>query len=108
MAVSGFFARSELTQALWAFRREFWITGALSMVINVLMLAPTLYMLQVFDRVMVSYSGTTLVMLSLLTLMLFVMAFLTIPALLRKKLSRGLGIVLLCIYAAFCILQFTM
>ena len=73
MAVSGFFARSELTQALWAFRREFWITGALSMVINVLMLAPTLYMLQVFDRVMVSYSGTTLVMLSLLTLMLFVM-----------------------------------
>ena len=51
MAVSGFFARSELTRALWAFRREFWTTGALSMVINVLMLAPTLYMLQVFDRV---------------------------------------------------------
>ena len=41
-------------------------------------------------------------------LMLFVMAFLTIPALLRKKLSRGQGIVLLCIYAGFCILQFTM
>ena len=41
-------------------------------------------------------------------LMLFVMAFLTIPALLRKKLSRSQGIVLLCIYAAFCILQFTM
>ncbi len=41
-------------------------------------------------------------------LMLFVMGFLTIPALLRKKLSRGQGIVLLCIYAGFCILQFTM
>lgn len=41
-------------------------------------------------------------------LMLFVMALLTIPALLRKKLSRGQGIVLLCIYAGFCILQFTM
>ena len=73
MAVSGFFARSELTRALWAFRREFWTTGALSMVINVLMLAPTLYMLQVFDRVMMSHSGTTLIMLSLLTLALFIM-----------------------------------
>ena len=41
-------------------------------------------------------------------LMLFVMAFLTIPALIRKKLSRFQGIALLILYAAFCILQFTM
>lgn len=41
-------------------------------------------------------------------LMLFVMAFLTVPALLTKKLSRYQGIVLLCIYAAFCVIQFTM
>ena len=41
-------------------------------------------------------------------LMLFVMAFLTIPALTRKKLSRFQGITLLILYAAFCILQFTM
>ena len=40
-------------------------------------------------------------------LMLSVMALLTVPALLRKKLSRWQGIVLLCIYAAFCIIQFT-
>lgn len=39
-------------------------------------------------------------------LMLFVMAFLTLPALATKKLSRYQGIVLLCIYAAFCIFQF--
>ena len=39
-------------------------------------------------------------------LMLFVMAFLTIPALVRGKLSRTQGIVLLCIYGAFCIYQF--
>ena len=39
-------------------------------------------------------------------LMLFVMAFLTIPALVRGKLSRAQGIVLLCIYGAFCIYQF--
>ena len=41
-------------------------------------------------------------------LMLFVMAFLTIPALLTKKLHRSQGIILLCIYAAFCVIQFVM
>ena len=40
--------------------------------------------------------------------MLTVMVLLTIPALLRKKLSRSQGILLLAIYAVFCILQFTM
>lgn len=39
-------------------------------------------------------------------LMLFVMAFLTLPALATKKLHRYQGIVLLCVYAAFCVLQF--
>ena len=41
-------------------------------------------------------------------LMLFVMAFLTLPALKAKKLSRCQGIVLLILYAAFCGIQFTM
>ena len=40
--------------------------------------------------------------------MLTVMCLLTLPALLRKKLSRWQGLVLLGIYAAFCVLQFTM
>ena len=40
--------------------------------------------------------------------MFLVMALLTLPALLRKKLSRWQGIVLLLIYAAFCVIQFTM
>ena len=40
--------------------------------------------------------------------MLSVMAILTLPALVRKKLSRVQGILLLTIYAAFCVLQFTM
>lgn len=39
-------------------------------------------------------------------LMLLVMLLLTIPALLRKKLSRWQGIALLLIYAAFCAIQF--
>mgnify|MGYP003605651465 CR=1 FL=1 len=40
--------------------------------------------------------------------MLLVMALLTIPALVRGKLSRVQGVALLCIYAAFCAVQFTM
>ena len=39
-------------------------------------------------------------------LMLLVMLLLTVPALVRKKLGRWQGIVLLCIYAAFCLFQF--
>ena len=38
--------------------------------------------------------------------MLTVMLLLTVPALTRKKLSRWQGIALLCIYAAFCMIQF--
>lgn len=71
MTTSGFFGRSELTQALGAFRREFGMVGVFSMVANVLLLAPTLYMLQVYDRVMISRSELTLLMVSLITLFLF-------------------------------------
>ena len=39
--------------------------------------------------------------------MLFVMAFMTLPALKRGKLTRAQGIILLCVYAAFCVFQFT-
>ena len=41
-------------------------------------------------------------------LMMFVMAFLTLPALFTKKLHRLQGLVLLVIYAAFCVIQFTL
>lgn len=40
--------------------------------------------------------------------MFLVMLILTIPALLKGKLSRWQGTLLSCIYAAFCIIQFTM
>ena len=39
-------------------------------------------------------------------LMFFVMAFVTIPALIRGKLSRIQGVLLLVLYAAFCVFQF--
>lgn len=41
-------------------------------------------------------------------LMLVVMLLLTVPALMKKKLGRWQGILLLAIYAAFCVIQFAM
>lgn len=38
--------------------------------------------------------------------MLGVMTILTVPTLIKEKLSRWQGVLLLCIYAAFCVLQF--
>lgn len=76
MFTPAFFQRTELRTALWAFRREFLVVGAFSMVANVLLLSPTLYMLQVFDRVMSSRSELTLLAMSLITLFFFLlMAF---------------------------------
>jgi ATP-binding cassette subfamily C exporter for protease/lipase len=76
MKTPEFFKRSELTATLWLFRREFLIVGIFSMIANVLMLSPTLYMLQVYDRVLSSQSELTLLAMSLLTLFLFaVMGF---------------------------------
>ena len=43
-----------------------------------------------------------------LPVMLLVMLILTVPALLKGKLSRAQGIILLAIYAAFCVVQFTL
>ena len=41
-------------------------------------------------------------------LMITVMLILTLPALIRSRLSRAQGILLLAIYAAFCVVQFTL
>ena len=43
-----------------------------------------------------------------LPVMFAVMLLLTVPALLKGRLSRWQGVLLLCIYAAFCAIQFTM
>jgi ATP-binding cassette subfamily C exporter for protease/lipase len=71
MRKTTFFNRSELTATLWAFRQEFLIVGILSFLTNLLMLAPTIYMLQIFDRVLTSQSELTLLAVSLITLFLF-------------------------------------
>lgn len=46
--------------------------GVFSAIINLLMLAPSLYMLSVYDRVLTSRNETTLLMLTLIMLGIFV------------------------------------
>ena len=65
-----------LPQYLTLFRREFLLIGLLSLVTNLMMLAPTLYMLQLYDRVMQSRNELTLLAVTLITcFFLLVMAF---------------------------------
>lgn len=64
--------RGEIAQALWSQRGAWAVVLLFSMVVSVLLLTPTLYMLQVYDRVMVSHSELTLLAVSLITLFLFV------------------------------------
>jgi ATP-binding cassette subfamily C exporter for protease/lipase len=67
---------SSLTKSLMAFKKEFFWVGVFSMVANLLTLSPTLYMLQIFDRVMLSQSDLTLIMLTLIiTIFVATMAF---------------------------------
>jgi len=61
-------ARGELANALLAYKRSFAHIGVFSGVINILMLAPALYMLQVYDRVLASGNEMTLLMLTLILL----------------------------------------
>jgi ATP-binding cassette subfamily C protein EexD len=52
-------------------RSSFFSAGFFSLFINVLMLAPAMYMLQIYDRVLTSNSESTLLMLTLIVVFLF-------------------------------------
>lgn len=62
---------NEMLAALTAYKHAFFNIGLFSAVINLLMLAPALYMLQVYDRVLASGNQMTLLMLTLMILGLF-------------------------------------
>ncbi len=64
-------ARSPLRQALSQLRREFVWVAVFGCFTNLLMLTPTLYMLQVFDRVMLSSNVDTLLALTALAVVMF-------------------------------------
>ena len=67
---------TSLTRSLLSFKKEFLWVGFFSLVANLLTLSPTLYMLQIFDRVMMSQSEITLITLTIIiALFVSVMAF---------------------------------
>lgn len=61
-------SRNEISQALEGFSGAFRTVGVFSAIINLMLLAPSLYMLQVYDRVLASRNETTLLMLTLMVL----------------------------------------
>ena len=71
MKTPEFFQRTQLRQVLWGFRREFMAVALFSAVSNLLLLTPTIYMLQIYDRVMVSGSELTLLAVSMICLFLY-------------------------------------
>jgi len=68
---------NEITSALRSLRSYFLIAGAFSSVINILYLSSPIYLMQVYNRVLLSENVVTLAMLTvILTVALFVMAVL--------------------------------
>ncbi|TFW35092.1 type I secretion system permease/ATPase [Massilia horti] len=63
-----FSKKNEIERALLAFKSTFWTVGTFSAISNLLMLVPSVYMLQVYDRVLQSRNELTLGMLTLLML----------------------------------------
>ncbi|BDZ72407.1 peptidase [Methylophaga marina] len=58
--------RNEIAESLLAFKSVFITVGVFSAILNILMLTPSLYMLQVYDRVLTSRNESTLLMLTVM------------------------------------------
>lgn len=81
---------SSYHQALGGLKRGLLVAAALSAVISVLMLTGSIYMLQVYDRVLSSGSGATLMALFGIVVVLY--AFLTLYDALRMRLMSRLSL----------------
>lgn len=64
--------KRELLSVLLSFKREFFALMGFSCVLNFLLLVPAIYMLQVFDRVLTSRNPTTLIMLTLIAVAMYI------------------------------------
>jgi len=62
---------NEIFEALVKFKKVFYTIAIFTACINILMLVPSIYMLEVYDRVLASRNETTLYMLSLMVVGLF-------------------------------------
>lgn len=66
-----FIPRNEIADVIRTRRKIFWTVGVFTAFINILMLVPSIYMLQVYDRVLPSGNEITLLMLTLIMLGMF-------------------------------------
>lgn len=64
--------KSELKNAILKSKKSFLIVAFFSFFVNLLMLVPPLYMLQLYDRVLTSRSEDTLILLTLIVVVLFI------------------------------------
>ncbi|MDR3323172.1 MAG: type I secretion system permease/ATPase [Zoogloeaceae bacterium] len=85
-----FSGRSELNRFIWSFRREFAYAFCFTALINLLMLTPTVYMLQVFDRVLVSQSEFTLYAITIM--LFFFLGVMSFSEWVRARLLVRLGV----------------
>ncbi len=81
--------KNEIMDVLTSFKSVFRTVGVFSAIINLLMLAPSLYMLQVYDRVLQSQNELTLLMLTVL--MLGAYAFMSVLEYVRSFVLIRLG-----------------
>lgn len=72
MRVSSF-QHNEIVRAVLSYKKTFGLLAIFSCVINLLMLLPSIYMMQVYDRVLASHSEMTLMMLTLITVSLYLL-----------------------------------
>ena len=81
---------TSMAEAILALKHQFVVAAVFSIVTNLLMLAPTVYMLQVYDRVLISRSELTLVFISVITVYLFAMS--ALAEWLRSRLLIRMGV----------------
>lgn len=63
---------SELTKSLMIFKDAFYTVGLISAIINIILILPSIYMLQVYDRVLASRSVGTLIMISIIVIVFYI------------------------------------
>jgi ATP-binding cassette subfamily C exporter for protease/lipase/ATP-binding cassette subfamily C protein EexD len=63
--------KSELLRVLYSFKKDFYIVGLFSMVVNMIMLVPALYMLQIYDTVLSGRNNATLIFLTVIMLFMY-------------------------------------
>jgi len=64
--------KNELRTILWSFKNTFAAVGLFSFVVNLLLLVPAIYMLQIYDRVLTSRNQDTLVMLTIIMVLMYI------------------------------------